>query len=176
MADETENVPAAEPASAEPAAAQEPPAKATPADEHDVELQDDEPDEPAESRADQFPAMTGTDEGLHAEVAQRSADGSDDELYRKTFVVDRPGVPDGDPIHAQNAAGVVSEAIQRGLHPKGDVRLVDTNVVDTSSGEPGSRVRVHTELTYAVPVVPASVDTVPESTVTPREVTDEADA
>jgi hypothetical protein len=65
-------------------------------------------------------------------------------------------------MHAMNANGVVQEAIQRGLHPKGDVYLVNHNVIE-------DRRSVSTELTYAVDVTPASIDHEPETTVTPSD-------
>jgi hypothetical protein len=124
----------------------------------DVDFEAETPDEGAVPLSVQFPAVGGDVQG---EIEQRSPDGADEGRFVKTFVVDRE-VSDDSAMHAMNAVGVVNEAIQRGLHPKGDVYLVGSNVIR-------DRRSVSTELTYAVDVTPASVDHEPESTVTPSD-------
>jgi len=126
--------------------------------EDDVDFEAELPDEGATPLAEQFPAVGGDVQG---EIEQRSPDGADEGRFVKTFVVDRE-VSDDSPMHLMNANGVVQEAIQRGLHPKGDVYLVDRNVIE-------DRRSVSTELTYAVDVTPASIDHEPETTVTPSD-------
>ena len=114
--------------------------------------------------AQQFPAKAG---GAEAEVEQRSADGSEGERHVKEFVVvstDWPGDGEG-PGHEANKAAVVGEAIQRGLHPRGDVSF-------DGAAEHGDG--VSTVLTYSVETVPASVDHTPQETTTPRDVIEAA--
>jgi hypothetical protein len=132
--------------------------------DEDLETQAEMPDEGATPLSEQFPALAGDPQ---REIEQRSADGADEGRFLKTFVVDRE-VGEDSPMHARNAVGVVQEAIQRGLHPKGDVYLVDRTVVQEKRS-------VSTELTYAVDVEPASVDHDPASTVTPSDL-DETEA
>lgn len=124
----------------------------------DVDFEAETPDEGATPLSVQFPAVGGDVQG---EIEQRSPDGADEGRFVKTFVVDRE-VSDDSAMHGMNAVGVVNEAIQRGLHPKGDVFLVDRNVIR-------DRRSVSTELTYAVDVTPASVDHEPDTTVTPSD-------
>ncbi len=124
----------------------------------DIEIEAETPDEGATPLSVQFPAVGGDVQG---EIEQRSPDGADEGRFVKTFVVDRE-VSDDSAMHAMNASGVVQEATQRGLHPKGDVYLVDRNVIR-------DRRSVSTELTYAVDVTPASVDHEPDTTVTPSD-------
>lgn len=124
----------------------------------DIEFEAETPDEGATPMTEQFPAVGGDVQG---EIEQRSPDGADEGRFVKTFVVDRE-VSDDSAMHRMNANGVVQEAIQRGLHPKGDVYLVDRNVIR-------DRRSVSTELTYAVDVTPASIDHEPETTVTPSD-------
>lgn len=124
----------------------------------DIEFEPETPDEGTTPMTVQFPAVGGDVQG---EIEQRSPDGADDGRFVKTFVVDRE-VSDDSAMHAMNANGVLQEAIQRGLHPKGDVYLVDRNVIR-------DRRSVSTELTYAVDVTPASIDHEPETTVTPSD-------
>ncbi|MGW0837546.1 hypothetical protein [Streptomyces prunicolor] len=112
----------------------------------------------AESR--QFPAKAGDPE---AEVGKRSADGSDGMRHAKEFVVTTGGWPDDgeSPAHEANKAATVNEAIQRGLHPRGDVSFDGA----TEHGD-----GVSTVLAYSVETVPASVDHAPQDTTTPRDV------
>lgn len=124
----------------------------------DIEFQAETPDEGATPMTEQFPAVGGDVQG---EIEQRTADGADEGRFVKTFVV-QGEVGDDSPMHAMNANGVVQEAIQRGLHPKGNVYLVDRNVIE-------DRRATSTELTYAVDVTPASIDHEPETTVTPSD-------
>jgi hypothetical protein len=112
----------------------------------------------AASRAKQFPAKAGEPE---AEVAERSADGSDGTRFVKQFVVLAARWTDEDYQHEANRAGVVNEAIQHGLHPRGAVSF------DGGETHPDGLSLV---LTYSVETVPASVDHQPEDTTTPRAV------
>lgn len=95
-----------------------------------------------------------------AEVAKRSADGSDGTRHVKEFVVLGDALPDEDgPDHDANKVGVLQEAIQRGLHPRGNVSYDGAETL----GDGVSRL-----LRYSVEVVPAAVDSEPEKTTTPR--------
>ena len=105
--------------------------------------------------------------GHKNEVALRSPDGpgEDDNSFRKVFVCQGEGFDrDDHPSHNANKAHVLEEAIQRGLHPKGEPELTDAFVQSTN------RRGVSTwEVVYEVEVVPASVDDAPPSdTVSPR--------
>jgi hypothetical protein len=108
--------------------------------------------------AKQFPAKAGAPD---IEVDKRSADGSDGTRYVKEFVVLARQWGDSDDEHTANKAGVVNEAIQRGLHPRGDVSF--DGAEDQTDGQ-------SLTLTYSVETVPASVDHAPEDTTTPRAV------
>jgi len=110
------------------------------------------------ARAQQHPAKAGEPE---TEVDERSADGSDGMRFVKEFVVLARQWGDSDDEHAANFAGVVNEAIQRGLHPRGDVAF------DGAEDHPDG---ASLTLTYSVDTVPASVDHHPEDTTTPRKV------
>src|SRR6478672_6016261 len=61
------------------------------------------------------------------EVAARSADGSKELTFRKVFVMGG-SIPEGHPQHEANFAGTLQEALTRGLHPQGKVRLVSVEV------------------------------------------------
>lgn len=110
------------------------------------------------ARARQHPAKAGEPE---VEVDERTADGSDGMRFVKQFVVLAARWNDEDYQHEANRAGTVNEAIQRGLHPRGKVAF------DGAEQHPDGLSLV---LTYSVETVPASVDTSPEDTTTPRDV------
>ncbi|MCI3246313.1 hypothetical protein [Streptomyces spinosisporus] len=112
----------------------------------------------------QFPAKSGD---VEVEVGKRSADGSEGTRHVKEFVVltaNWPGTGE-EQAHAANRAATAGEAIQRGLHPRGDVSF--DGAEDHGDG-------VSTVLTYSVETVPASVDTSPQDTTTPRDVIEDA--
>jgi len=110
------------------------------------------------ARAKQFPAKSGEPE---TEVDERSTDGSDGMRFVKEFVVLGRQWGDSEEEHTANKAGVANEAIQRGLHPRGDVAF------DGAEDHPDG---ASLTLTYSVDTVPASVDRHPEDTTTPRDV------
>ena len=110
------------------------------------------------ARTRQHPAKAGEPE---VEVDKRTADGSDGMRFVKEFVVLAARWNDQDYQHEANRAGVVNEAIQRGLHPRGDVSF------DGQEQHPDGLSLV---LTYSVETVPASVDHNPAETTTPRKV------
>jgi hypothetical protein len=99
------------------------------------------------------------------QVAKRSADGSDGTRHAKDFVVlgGQLGDEDG-PEHQANKLATLQEAIQRGLHPRGDVSFDGAEL--TSDG-------VSRALHYSVEVVPAVMDSAPGKTTTPRQKIDE---
>lgn len=115
------------------------------------------------ARAKQHPAKAGEPA---AEVDERSADGADGLRYIKQFVVLARQWGDTGDEHTANTAGVVGEAIRRGLHPRGDVSF------DGAGQLPDG---VSLALTYSVDTVPASVDHAPQDTTTPRSVTEAGD-
>lgn len=135
-----------------------------PADD-DIEIEPDGPDLPTSKATEQFPAVAGTEEGRAEEVEQRSADGSEGTRHVKVFVTE-PGAEQNPAMHEANKAAVLQEAIQRGLHPRGEARL-DGAEIKTS--ESGRRTFQHAFLTYSVEVIPASVDTKSTETTTPRD-------
>lgn len=96
-----------------------------------------------------------------AEVAKRSADGSEGTRHVKEFVLLGDALPEEDgPDHDPNKIGVLQEAIQRGLHPRGDVSFDGVETLDDG---------VSRLFRYSVDVVPAAVDSEPEKTTTPRD-------
>lgn len=111
---------------------------------------------------EQFPAKAGAPE---VEVDKRSADGSEGTRFVKEFVVLGRDWTGEEYQHEANRAGVANEAIQRGLHPRGDISF------DGSENHPDG---VSLTLTYSVDTVPASVDHHPEDTTTPRDVIEAA--
>lgn len=110
------------------------------------------------ARAQQFPAKAGEPA---VEVDERSADGSQGTRHVKEFVVLGRQWGGSDAEHAANKAGVANEAIQRGLHPRGEVSF------DGAEDHPDGESMI---LTYSVDTVPASVDDTPQDTTTPRDV------
>jgi len=111
-------------------------------------------------RRRQFPAKAGAPD---IEVDERSADGAEGTRHVKEFVVLAEHWPsmDEEAAHAANRAAVANEAIQRGLHPRGDVSFDGASEHDDG---------VSTVLTYSVDTVPASIDNSPQDTTTPRDV------
>lgn len=113
----------------------------------------------AQVRAAQFPAKAGR---ADLEVDGRSPDGSEGMVHVKEFVLlGRAEGPIGDEVHAANAAVVAHEAVQRGLHPRGEASFEGAE--DHADGR-------SVVLRYSVPVVPSSVDRHAQDTVTPRAV------
>lgn len=106
----------------------------------------------------QFPAKAGAPA---VEVDKRSPDGSSGTRHVKEFVVRADRWTGEDYQHEANRAAVTNEAIQRGLHPRGDVSF------DGQEEHPDG---VSLVLTYSVETVPSSVDHEPEDTTTPRDV------
>jgi hypothetical protein len=115
------------------------------------------PAAPAATRAAEFPARAGHHE---AEVDKRSPDGSEGLTHVKEFVLlGRADNDISDTAHTANKAAAAQEAIQRGLHPHGDI------VFEGATDLPDGRSVV---LTYTVPVVASSIDHDTASTTTPR--------
>lgn len=106
----------------------------------------------------QFPAKAGHPD---VEVSERSTDGSDGTRHVKTFVVLARDYYDVPAVHEANSAAVANEAIQRGLHPRGDVSF--DGAEDHPDGD-------SVTLTYSVETVPSSVDHTPGDTTTPRDI------
>ncbi|MYS15173.1 hypothetical protein [Streptomyces sp. SID4982] len=106
----------------------------------------------------QFPAKAGEPA---VEVDERSADGSKGTRHVKDFVVLADRWTGEDYQHEANRAALVNEAIQRGLHPRGDVNF---------EGQEAHPDGVSLTLTYSVDTMPSSVDHEPEETTTPRDV------
>ncbi|WP_069769790.1 hypothetical protein [Streptomyces sp. LUP30] len=109
-------------------------------------------------RQRQFPAKVGAPA---VEVDERSADGAEGTRYVKTFVVHGDSWTGEEYQHEANKAAVANEAIQRGLHPRGEASFY---------GDEDHEDGVSVVLTYSVETVPSSVDHAPEDTTTPRDV------
>jgi hypothetical protein len=135
--------------------------------DNDLDLSGNDRDLPVEPRTHQFPATDGTPDGRDREIAQRSADGDTPGRLVKTYRVGRLVPTDNDPIHQANAVGLVQEAMQRGLHARGDIYLVDVDEHDQALNDTGTRRSQWTDLTYEVAVIPASIDTHPQDTTAP---------
>ena len=118
----------------------------------------------AEARTKQFPAKDGEPA---VEVDERSADGAEGTRYVKEFVVLKASWPSRDEgdAHKANAAAVANEAIQRGLHPRGEASF------DGAEDHPDG---LSLTLKYSVNTVPSSVDEVSRDTTTPRDVIEAA--
>ncbi|HMG61315.1 MAG TPA: hypothetical protein VK599_00040 [Streptosporangiaceae bacterium] len=112
----------------------------------------------AAAAARQFPAKAGHPD---VEVDERSTDGSDGLRHIKQFVVLARDYYDDAAAHLANAAAVANEAIQRGLHPRGDVRF------DGAEDHPDGH---SVTLTYSVETVPSSIDHTPGDTTTPHDI------
>ncbi|MDQ0758701.1 hypothetical protein [Streptomyces canus] len=119
----------------------------------------DKPNQTEEQlRQRQFPAKAGAPD---VEVDERSPDGSKGTRHVKEFVVRADTWTGEDYQHEANRAALVGEAIQRGLHPRGDVSF------DGQEEHPDGKSLV---LTYSVETVPSSIDDKAEDTTTPRDV------
>lgn len=116
------------------------------------------PSKTTAARTRQHPALAGEDA---VEVDERSADGSEGTRHVKEFVVLARNWNGSDDEHTANKAVVANEAIQRGLHPRGDVAFDGDEEHDDGQS---------LVLTYSVDTVPAIVDHTPQDTTTPREV------
>ena len=149
------------PAAADTPAPAEPEPEDTAADETEIDTEPELPDLPVEPSRVQHPALDGDVQG---EIEHRTPEPTDEGVFTKKFSVSAIGIADDHPWHLANAGGVIQEAVQRGLHPKGDVVLVSTEEHDNG---PRSR---WTDLTYQVPVVPAIVDHDPGTTITQHDI------
>lgn len=116
---------------------------------------------PEQAEQEQFPAQKGH---VDEEIAKRSPDSEErrEDRFQKSFVHQKnPTNADSWDIaelHDQNYNGVLQEAINMGLHPRGTVSF------DRSEDEPdGKSIR----LDYSVEVIPSSIDTKPGETMTP---------
>lgn len=112
----------------------------------------------AKVRAKQFPAKAGEPA---VEVDKRSAGDADGTRYVRDFIVLAARWTGEDYQHEANRSALIGEAIQRGLHPRGDVSF------DGGEAHPDG---VSLTLTYSVDTVPSSVDRQPQDTTTPRDV------
>jgi len=108
--------------------------------------------------AQQYPALRGKPE---LEVSERSADGSDGMRFVKQFILKAVGEFDSwiadEEAHVGHKLRTLEEALQRGLHAKGDVSF--DGVEDHGDG-------VSKVLTYSVETVPAVVDAEAAKTIT----------
>lgn len=131
----------------------------------DLDLAPELPQLPVAPATVQHPALGGDIQG---EIDHRTADPGDEPgRFSRIFHLGGLGYGRPDhPVHRRNAAEVLGDAIRRGLHPKGDVHLVDVTETD-------ERRNRTTSLTYAVDVVPAIVDHDAASTLTPRDLAQE---
>jgi hypothetical protein len=126
----------------------------------DLDFAPDEPQLPVQPVTVQHPALGGD---IQAEIRHRTADPTSEGRFTRIFHLSGLGYGPHHPAHLANAGEVVGDAIRRGLHPKGDVHLVDVQEHD----EPRSQ---YSTLTYDVDVVPAVLDTHASTTITPHDV------
>jgi hypothetical protein len=123
-------------------------------------------DKPTESEEQlqqkQFPAKAGAPD---VEVDKRSPDGAEGTRHVKEFVVLGDTWTGEEYQHEANRAAVANEAIQRGLHPRGEATF------DGAEDHPDG---ASVTLTYSVETVPSSIDHSPEDTTTPRDVIEDA--
>lgn len=127
----------------------------------DIQMEPDGPQLPVQPVTVQHPALGGDVQG---EIDHRTADPGDRRgFFRRVFHLGGAGYGADHPAHTHNAAEVVADATRRGLHPKGPVRLVGSDVLEEKRSQT-------TALTYEVPVVPAVIDHDAASTVTTRDV------
>jgi hypothetical protein len=111
---------------------------------------------------EQHPALAGEPQ---VEVAQRttaSATVDQDaepiepsDYFEHTLVLGGGHFAGDHPCHVDNARGVLEAAIQRGLHPKDDVLLVN---LEFEEPDRRNRYTLSTHATYQVLVVPAVID------------------
>lgn len=115
--------------------------------------------------SEQFPSIEGD---VEREIAERSADGAEGLIYYKVFRAqgDQAAFADeANPVHKDNKAAVLQEALNRGLHPKEEPFLanVELNSVNRRGVET-------CDVRYGVEVEPAVIDVNhPEDTVEPAE-------
>lgn len=120
------------------------------------------PDQPTtqDYTGGQFPSLDGNVSG---EIAQRQVEKHDDGFFAKIFSVHNrshtSGLDADHEYHRRNMVAVIQDALQRGLHPKGEPELVGER---PHPSDPDT-----TDLEYRVQVVPAIVDHEPGLTATP---------
>jgi hypothetical protein len=117
---------------------------------------------------EQHPSLEGDDAGVVNEVEQRSADGADGQVFKKTIrgVIHLELAQDPENVvHNDNKLAVLQEAIQRGLHPKEEPHLLSAEVFYTNR-----RGQTTVDMVYGVEVEPAVIDEDnTETTVEPAE-------
>lgn len=100
--------------------------------------------------------------GEEAVAARTAPDAPEDGKFRKTFTLsgrDYEEQSEHDDMHRANEVATLQEALNRGLHAQGEAQL--ENVERTQDGS--------VNLTYAVEAIPASEDSDPANTETPRK-------
>lgn len=109
----------------------------------------------------QHPALKGAPE-VEVEARSADSDGQTDGRWRKTFVQFPASdfEPNAEQIHEDNKAVLLQEAINAGVHPKGE---------PTFDGSELQRDGVSLELNYSVESVPSVVDADAPGTQTPRK-------
>lgn len=139
----------------------------------------------ASSKTDQEPVTAAPDDNVtvrldnvtsrdvaadpEREIALRSGhcDAERSDRFVRVFPVNTGHLgSDDENMHKRNSVAVVQEAIQQGLHPRGEVSF--DGVVDQDPSEPGYDARYPlSHLTYSVECVPAGVDPDASETTTP---------
>jgi len=108
----------------------------------------------------QFPSLDGN---VEAEVTQRQPEDHEPGFFTRIFTVHTrshtAGLPAEHEYHRTNLIGVLQDAINRGLHPKGEPEFVGE--------EPHPWEKDTVNLKYRVPVTPSIVDHEPAVTATP---------
>lgn len=110
-------------------------------------------------------APSGPVDGGAPDTAAAPAGAAAGKVFRKTV---RVGGLHPEASASREHTSFLQEAIQRGLHPRGDVRLLSHNTHDQALNASGRRRETWTEWVLEVDVVPASEDLTPTETTTPR--------
>lgn len=104
-----------------------------------------------------------------ADIAARSGhcDAAESSRFVRVFPTPTTHLgSDDENLHRRNGVAVLQEAIQQGLHPRGEVSF--DGVVDQPADEPGYDARYPLSyLTYSVECIPAGIDPVAADTSTP---------
>ena len=105
------------------------------------------------------------------EITDEKSDvkGKRDDRFRKVFVIQVQGTSLEDlKAYAEqdigNKQATVQEALNRGVHPKGEPRCDDVEIIHEGISSATAK------FTYSVVAVPASLDLDPASTIEPRDI------
>lgn len=107
------------------------------------------------------PALAGAPQVENAARTSDRTEGESDRFRKRYVVLAAAYQPDTDGIHARSKVEILNDAINHGLHPRGEAQF---------DGEEPHPDGVSLYLDYSVAVVPASVDGDANETTTPHHV------